>query len=238
MRRSPPWPSFIDSRPAYRRRWRSSSSEKNSTMAAFSSSGTTRSPAPKGRSWGWASQTCRARCCLLRTELSAHPAPDGTTALSLTPLEFLERLAQLIAPPRIHRHRYHGVLAPNARLRYQVIALGREQGTAQGSPSRQLGAQSAAGSSGAAPGRRPSSRWAALIARIYDVLPLVCTALVWCFHEHHRLRYGSCSPTRPPLLSRSPHPTPSTVSGSGAAAGHLRVRSDRWVRPRRSGTHS
>ena len=41
-----------------------------------------------------------------------HPAPDGTTALSLTPLEFLERLALLIHPPRIHRHRYHGVLAP------------------------------------------------------------------------------------------------------------------------------
>ncbi len=30
-----------------------------------------------------------------------HPAPDGSTALSLTPLEFLERLALLIAPQRI-----------------------------------------------------------------------------------------------------------------------------------------
>ena len=50
-----------------------------------------------------------------------RPAPDGGTALSLTPLEFLERLALLIHPPRIHRHRYHGVLAPNARLRYQGI---------------------------------------------------------------------------------------------------------------------
>ena len=70
-----------------------------------------------------------------------HPAPDGTTALSLTPLEFLERLALLIHPPRIHRHRYHGVLAPNAKLRYQVIALGRELGgleesTSELSPSR------------------------------------------------------------------------------------------------------
>ncbi len=48
-----------------------------------------------------------------------RPAPDGTTALSLTPLEFLERLALLIHPPRIHRHRYHGVLAPHAKLRDQ-----------------------------------------------------------------------------------------------------------------------
>ena len=103
-----------------------------------------------------------------------HPAPDGTTALSLTPLEFLERLALLIHPPRIHRHRYHGVLAPNAKLRYQVIALGHEQGRVEESPSGQLGTQSVAGSSGGAPGRRMSSRWASLIARIYDVLPLVC----------------------------------------------------------------
>jgi len=103
-----------------------------------------------------------------------HPAPDGTTALSLTPLEFLERLALLIHPPRIHRHRYHGVLAPNAKLRYQVIALGREQGGAQELPSGLLDTQSVAGSQGGAPGHRRSSRWASLIARIYDVLPLVC----------------------------------------------------------------
>ena len=41
----------------------------------------------------------------------------------------------LIAPPRIHRHRYHGVLAPNAKLRDQVIALGRQQGRVEESPS-------------------------------------------------------------------------------------------------------
>jgi hypothetical protein len=42
---------------------------------------------------------------------------DGTTALSLTPLELIDHLAALIPPPRRHRHRYHGVLAPNAPLR-------------------------------------------------------------------------------------------------------------------------
>ncbi len=40
------------------------------------------------------------------------PRPDGQTVLCLTPLEFIERLAALIPPPRRHRHRYHGVLAP------------------------------------------------------------------------------------------------------------------------------
>ena len=145
-----------------------------------------------------------------------HPAPDGTTALSLTPLEFLERLALLIHPPRIHRHRYHGVLAPNAKLRYQVIAPGREQGSAEGSISGQLDTQSVAGSSGGAPGRRTSSRWASLIARVYDVLPLLCPG-----HRAKRGRGASMSiiafvtdpvpvrsilayldlPTRPPPLS-------------------------------------
>jgi hypothetical protein len=36
--------------------------------------------------------------------------------LSLTPLELIDRLTALIPPPRLHRHRYHGVLAPHAPL--------------------------------------------------------------------------------------------------------------------------
>ena len=49
-----------------------------------------------------------------------HPArttPDGRTVLVLSPLEFLAALSRLIPPPRVHRHRYHGVLGPNASLR-------------------------------------------------------------------------------------------------------------------------
>ena len=43
--------------------------------------------------------------------------PDARTELHLTPLELIERLAALIPPPRLHRHRHHGVLAPNSPLR-------------------------------------------------------------------------------------------------------------------------
>lgn len=66
------------------------------------------------------------------------PPPDGQTVLSLTPMEFFERLATLIPPPRRHRHRYHGVLAPNAPLRAAVTAhaglpmAGSAQGSSQG----------------------------------------------------------------------------------------------------------
>lgn len=55
------------------------------------------------------------------------PTPDGRTVLLLSSLELLRRLARLVSPPRIHRHRYHGVLAPNARLRPQVVAMGRTE---------------------------------------------------------------------------------------------------------------
>jgi len=36
--------------------------------------------------------------------------------LVLTPLELINRIAQLVPPPRTHRHRYYGVLAPNSPL--------------------------------------------------------------------------------------------------------------------------
>jgi len=62
------------------------------------------------------------------------PQRDGTTALALTPLELIDHLAALIPPPRRHRHRYHGVLAPNAPLRAAAIAFGREVADATGAP--------------------------------------------------------------------------------------------------------
>ena len=49
------------------------------------------------------------------------PWSDGTTHLLLSPLEFIEKLAALIPPPRLNLVRYHGILAPNARDRRQVV---------------------------------------------------------------------------------------------------------------------
>ena len=42
---------------------------------------------------------------------------DGALVLSLTPDEFLAHLATLVPPPRAHGVRYHGVFAPNSKLR-------------------------------------------------------------------------------------------------------------------------
>ena len=80
-------------------------------------------------------------------------------------MELIERLAALIPPPRLHRHRYHGVLAPNAPLRAQVIALARQPPASlpQAAPLPH------------APVPSPARYvWALLLARIYEVLPLRC----------------------------------------------------------------
>jgi hypothetical protein len=46
---------------------------------------------------------------------------DGTQAVLFSPLEFIEKLVALVAPPRIHLTRFHGVLAPNSHLRSRVV---------------------------------------------------------------------------------------------------------------------
>lgn len=109
--------------------------------------------------------------------LYRFPKPDvnGRTEILLTPLELLERLARFVPPPRVHRHRYHGVLAPNATLRSQVVAIGRPE-----RPALEPGADAASHGLPPEPGPAPASpariRWAVLLARIYQVLPLLCPA--------------------------------------------------------------
>jgi hypothetical protein len=49
------------------------------------------------------------------------PCRDGTSHLKFTPVEFLQRLAALVPRPRLHLMRFHGMLAPNARLRREVL---------------------------------------------------------------------------------------------------------------------
>ncbi|MBK9363632.1 MAG: transposase [Rubrivivax sp.] len=44
----------------------------------------------------------------------------------MSPLEFMQRLAALVPRPRLHLIRFHGVLAPNAKLRPLVVPRGPE----------------------------------------------------------------------------------------------------------------
>jgi len=117
----------------------------------------------------------------------------------LTPLKLINRIAQLVPPPRTHRHRYYGVLVPNSPLRAAVTTMAQvavpmvtcspvtEEANADahaGTTVTAVGVAVAVGGPGAAaqpvpqvkPKPRPPAHylWAALIARIYEVFPLLC----------------------------------------------------------------
>jgi hypothetical protein len=49
------------------------------------------------------------------------PYSDGTSHLLFSGLEFVEKLAALIPPPRIHLTRFFGCLAPHAKIRPQIV---------------------------------------------------------------------------------------------------------------------
>ena len=53
------------------------------------------------------------------------PYKDGTSHIVMEPLEFMERLAALMPRPRLHLIRFHGVLAPNTKLRSQIVPAER-----------------------------------------------------------------------------------------------------------------
>ena len=58
-----------------------------------------------------AKQVCR--CAKQHSE----PAGGKVAELILTPRELIDRIAALVPPPRTHRQRYFGVLAPHSPLR-------------------------------------------------------------------------------------------------------------------------
>lgn len=127
-----------------------------------------------------------------------RPQPDGRTELRLTPLELIERLAALIPPPRLHRHRYHGVLAPNSAQRTQVTALARPAAP----PSR---APLPAGDPAQPPERSPARiLWALLLARIYEIFPLRCTL---CGAQMRIIAFITEAPTVKTILRHLGEPT-------------------------------
>ena len=95
------------------------------------------------------------------------PRSDSPRDLVLTPLELIDKIAALIPPPRAHRHRYYGVLAPNSPMRAAVTAS---------VPMPVIVPLPVEATEADAPPRRAASHylWAMLLARIYETLPLVC----------------------------------------------------------------
>ena len=110
-------------------------------------------------------------------------APGENGVVDLSPFEFLDRLADLVPPPRRHRHRYHGVFAPNHPLRPAVTALAIANATARAgaasSPPLPLGEGRGEGARNhEQPRSHDTSRiaWAKLLAKIAEDFPLACPA--------------------------------------------------------------
>ncbi len=99
----------------------------------------------------------------------------------LSPFEFLDRLADLVPPPRKHRHRYHGVFAPNHKPRRAVTALaignvGKQREAATGG--HRGDGHGTTGCCDTKPDQKPRSQdtsriaWAKLMARVGEEFPL------------------------------------------------------------------
>ena len=123
------------------------------------------------------------RCAKQRSEPTSDKRGARVDELHLTPLELIARIAALVPPPRTHRHRYFGVLAPNSPLRAAVTAMAQPP-TRQTEPATTgegvpgvvpLGHAIPATPEPATPKRSKAHYlWAVLIARIYEVFPLLC----------------------------------------------------------------
>jgi putative transposase len=96
---------------------------------------------------------------------------DGTTHLLFQPVEFPEKLAALTPRPAINLILYHGVLAPYARWRPEVVAYGRPESDPATGPDWTM-ERSEAERRGATKPRYWT--WAALMRRAFDLDVLRC----------------------------------------------------------------
>jgi hypothetical protein len=127
------------------------------------------------------------RCAKQLSEPASEKRGVKVDELILTPLELINRIAALVPPPRTHRHRYYGALAPNSPLRAAVTALSApmQQATAQPAqtgacvlgvspPGNAIPTQSESDDPIPPKPSKAHYLWAVLIARIYEVFPLLC----------------------------------------------------------------
>jgi len=104
---------------------------------------------------------------------------DGTQAIVLEPFDLIARLCALVPPPYFNLTRFHGVLAPHAKLRPEVVPDSRDvisepqqlQLFDSDNLTVLLDSQPANDSPSSKPARHP---WAQLLKRTFAVDVLVC----------------------------------------------------------------
>ena len=100
-----------------------------------------------------------------------RPAADGRTHLVMTGVELLRKLAPLVPPPRQNLTRYHGVFAPNSKLRAKVTRIGQST-LAPSTPS--VTTTTTAGGQRTKPPLLYRVPWALLLARVFATDVLAC----------------------------------------------------------------
>ncbi len=99
-----------------------------------------------------------------------RPWGDGTTHLAFRPTVLLARLAVLVPRPHVNLVLYHGVLAPRAAWRREIVPL-------PGRPTPMASVDATDGTTAAEPdgrSRRRGWRWAALMQRVFALDVLAC----------------------------------------------------------------
>jgi hypothetical protein len=133
--------------------------------------------------------------------LFTRPWSDGTTGITLSPLELIEKLAALVPLPRAHLVRYGGCLAPHSKLRAAIIPTPHQQG---------------ADSEETKPAT-PYWHWARLLGRIFDLDMATCS---FCRRGSLRIIAAILPPLRGrrepcdlhPGVSDDPYSAPSQAS--------------------------
>lgn len=88
---------------------------------------------------------------------------DGTSHLLFSGLEFVEKLAALVPPPRIHLTRFHGCLAPHAKMRSQIVPKPKRE------PDSQATRHETSQDPQVEPKKRQRMGWAELLARVFAI---------------------------------------------------------------------
>lgn len=93
-----------------------------------------------------------------------RPWDDGTTAVKMTQMELMERLAALVPRPRVHLTRFHGCLAPHYKYRSQIVPQPKKIPTLT-----VIAGQKIEGNHTACANQQQRISWARLLKRVFNI---------------------------------------------------------------------
>ncbi len=89
--------------------------------------------------------------------------------MDFEPIDFIAKLAALVPPPRAHLNRFHGIFAPNSRLRAQLTPSGRGKKSAADAESTRASSDERTPDQ-----RRRAMSWAQRLKRVFGIDVSTC----------------------------------------------------------------